>query len=79
MKKDMLQLDPESFALALLGGNAKNENEDNKIYIKKQLTLYLEALLVAQDFNDLEDSQIDAIRDSRKNKILEKLIDHRYS
>ncbi|KAA8434461.1 hypothetical protein [Weissella sagaensis] len=79
MKKDMVTLDPESFALALLGGNVQKKDEDNKIYIKRQLTLYLEALLVAQDFNNLEDSQLEAVRDSRKNKILEKLIDHRYS
>lgn len=79
MKKDELTLNPEAFALAVLGGNLKEANEENKTYIKRQLTLYLEALLVAQDFNGLEESQLEAVREAKKNQILEKLIEHRYS
>ncbi|KAA8445976.1 hypothetical protein [Weissella paramesenteroides] len=79
MKKDELTLNPEAFALAVLGGNLKEKNEENKTYIKRQLTLYLEALLVAQDFNGLEESQLEAVREAKKNQILEKLIERRYS
>lgn len=78
MKRDDVNLDPEAFALAVLGGNVQRENEENKLYIKRQLTLYLEALLLAQDFNELEESQLELAREQQRTQILEKLINHRY-
>ncbi|RYM07102.1 hypothetical protein EWH99_00060 [Sporolactobacillus sp. THM7-7] len=72
-------INPEPFALAVLAGNAKKEHEENKVYLKKQLVLYLEALLLAQDFNDLEETQFDMSKSKKRNDILNKIIERRYS
>lgn len=76
---DKVIIDPEQFALAVLAGNRKKEGEENKGYLKKQLVLYLEALLLAQDFNDLEETQFDMSKSKQRNEILNKIIERRYS
>lgn len=73
-----ITLDPEAFAQAVLGGNPKRDDEEDKVYIKRQLTLYLEALLLAQDFNDLEETRFDVAKSEQRSKILSKIIEHRY-
>ncbi|HEY4399168.1 MAG TPA: hypothetical protein VGM95_01440 [Lactobacillaceae bacterium] len=78
MANDKVKLNPEQFALSVLGGNARLEEEENKRYIKRQLTLYLEAYLLAQDFNDLEETQFELARENQRTQILEKLIERRY-
>ncbi|WP_203652036.1 hypothetical protein [Secundilactobacillus yichangensis] len=75
---DKITLDPEAFAQAVLGGNPKRDDEEDKVYIKRQLTLYLEALLLAQDFNDLEETRFDVAKSEQRSKILSKIIEHRY-
>ncbi|GAX04392.1 hypothetical protein IWT140_02030 [Secundilactobacillus pentosiphilus] len=75
---DKITLSPEAFAQAVLGGNPKRDDEEDKIYIKRQLTLYLEALLLAQDFNDLEETRFDVAKSEQRSKILSKIIEHRY-
>lgn len=77
-KNDKITLNPESFAEAVLGGNPKKDEEADKVYIKRQLTLYLEALLLAQDFNGLEETQFDVAKEEQRNKILQKIIERRY-
>ncbi|GAX00616.1 hypothetical protein [Secundilactobacillus silagei] len=75
---DKITLNPETFAEAVLGGNPKRDDEEDKIYIKRQLTLYLESMLLAQDFNDLEETRFDVDKSEKRNKILSKIIEHRY-
>ncbi|MCH5461533.1 hypothetical protein HC026_10735 [Lactobacillus sp. LC28-10] len=75
---DKITLKPEDFAQAVLGGNPKRDDEEDKVYIKRQLTLYLEALLLAQDFNDLEETRFDVAKSEQRSKILSKIIEHRY-
>ncbi|MFC6254202.1 hypothetical protein ACFP1H_06335 [Secundilactobacillus hailunensis] len=77
-KNDKITLNPETFAEAVLGGNPKRDDEEDKIYIKRQLTLYLESMLLAQDFNDLEETRFDVDKSEKRNKILSKIIEHRY-
>lgn len=77
-KNDKITLDPKAFAEAVLGGNPKRDDEEDKVYIKRQLTLYLEALLLAQDFNELEETQFDVAKAEQRNNILTKIIEHRY-
>lgn len=77
-KNDKITLSPEAFAEAVLGGNPKRDDEEDKVYIKRQLTLYLEALLLAQDFNDLEETRFDVAKSEQRNSILSKIIEHRY-
>lgn len=78
-KKDQkIQINPEKFAMAVLGGNAQRDGEENKLYIKRQLTLYLETVLLVQDFNDLEETSFDMAKAQQRNEILEKVIERRY-
>lgn len=77
-KNDKITLDVKAFAEAVLGGNPKKDEEEDKIYIKRQLTLYLEAVLLAQDFNDLEETRFDVAKTEERNKILNKIIERRY-
>lgn len=79
MAKDEIKLDPEKFAAAVLGGNAQKPDEENKRYIKRQLTLYLEATLLAQDFNNLEQTRFSDAKGQQRDEILMKLIEHRYN
>lgn len=77
-KNDKITIDPKAFAEAVLGGNQKRDDEEDQVYIKRQLTLYLEALLLAQDFNGLEETQFDMAKTEKRNSILTKIIEHRY-
>jgi len=71
-------IDPQQFALAVLAANTKRDKEENKVYLKQQLTLYLEALLLAQNFNSLEETQFDIAKTKQRNEILNKIIERRY-
>lgn len=57
---------------------AKKDDEDDLVYIKRQLRLYLEALMLAQDFNDLEKTQFDVAKQTQRDAILQKIIERRY-
>lgn len=76
-KDDKVILNPEAFALATLSGSHQTPEETNKAYIKRQLTLYLESYLLAQDFNELEETQFVMAQEQQRNQILEKLIARR--
>jgi len=78
MGNDKITLDPAAFAAAVLGGNAQRPDEENKLYIKRQLTLYLEATLLAQDFNGLEENRFDMAKAQKRNDVLSKIVEHRY-
>ncbi|AOT56672.1 hypothetical protein [Weissella soli] len=78
LDKQQVHIEPADFALAILAGNQQQTNEDNKRYIKRQLTLYLEAILLVQDFNQLEKTQFEMSRETQRTQILEKLIERRY-
>lgn len=77
-KDEKITLDPKSFAEAVLGGNPKRDDEEDKVYIKRRLTLYLEAMLLAQDFNDLEETRFGIAKSEQRNQILQKIIERRY-
>ncbi|KZL41786.1 hypothetical protein [Secundilactobacillus collinoides] len=77
-KNDKITLDVKAFAEAVLGGNPKKDEEEDKIYIKRQLTLYLEAVLLAQDFNNFEETRFDVAKTEERNRILNKIIERRY-
>ena len=77
-KSDKIIIDPEVFARTILAGNPKGPDEDNRVYIKRQLRLYLEAHLLAQDFNDLEKTQFDVAKQAQRDEILQKIIERRY-
>lgn len=76
-KNKKIIINPQQFALNVIGGNQKLPDEENKKYIKRQLTLYLEALFLVQDFNDLEKNQFALSKATQRDEILEKVIEHR--
>lgn len=78
MNDNKIIIDPDQFAAAIIAGNPKQTNEDNKVYIKRQLTLYLESVLLANDFNSLEENQFGSAKEKQRQAILEKIIEHRY-
>ncbi|OIM26250.1 hypothetical protein ATX62_01545, partial [Oenococcus oeni] len=73
-KNKKIIINPQQFALNVIGGNQKLPDEENKKYIKRQLTLYLEALFLVQDFNDLEKNQFALSKATQRDEILEKVI-----
>ncbi|WP_137597653.1 hypothetical protein [Paucilactobacillus kaifaensis] len=77
-KDEKIKIDPEDFAHMVLGGSLKQDDEEELVYIKRQLRLYLESLLLAQDFNDLEETQFDVAKQSQRDEILQKIIERRY-
>ncbi|OIM34320.1 hypothetical protein ATX69_01570, partial [Oenococcus oeni] len=74
-KNKKIIINPQQFALNVIGGNQKLSDEENKKYIKRQLTLYLEALFLVQDFNDLEKNQFALSKAAQRDEILEKVIE----
>ncbi|MFC6171175.1 hypothetical protein [Loigolactobacillus jiayinensis] len=77
-KEEKITIKPENFAQMVLTGSPKKEDEDDLAYIKRQLRLYLEALMLAQDFNDLEKTQFDVAKQAQRDAILQKIIERRY-
>lgn len=59
MKK--INLDPETFAYAVLNTRKTDETDSEKI-TKEALTLYLTAFSLAERFNQLESEQFDATK-----------------
>lgn len=78
-REDKIILDANEFARSLIAANPMRDGEDEKKYIKRQLLLYLEALLLIQDFNDLEETRFDVAKTEQRNQILQKIIEHRYN
>lgn len=77
-KDEKIIIDPKEFAQMVLPGSPKKDDEDDLVYIKRQLRLYLEALMLAQDFNDLEKTQFDVAKQTQRDAILQKIIERRY-
>lgn len=77
-KDEKIIIDPKKFAQMILPGSPKKDDEDDLVYIKRQLRLYLEALMLAQDFNDLEKTQFDVAKQTQRDAILQKIIERRY-
>lgn len=77
-KDEKIIIDPKEFAQMVLPGSPKKDDEDDLVYIKRQLRLYLEAIMLAQDFNDLEKTQFDVAKQTQRDAILQKIIERRY-
>lgn len=77
-KDEKIIIDPKEFAQMILPGSPKKDDEDDLVYIKRQLRLYLETLMLAQDFNDLEKTQFDVAKQTQRDAILQKIIERRY-
>ncbi|WP_125568374.1 hypothetical protein [Companilactobacillus insicii] len=68
-----IKIDPNEFALAIVGANTKSDNENNTQFAKKELVLYLEGYLLANDFNNLEETQFDLAKKNKVEEIMEKI------
>ncbi|OIL80498.1 hypothetical protein, partial [Oenococcus oeni] len=56
-KNKKIIINPQQFALNVIGVYQKLPDVENKMYIKRQLTLYFEALFLVQVFNEFEKNQ----------------------
>ncbi len=75
---DKIKIDAKEFARLIVGTNPQRVGEDDIKYIKRELRLYLEALIIIDDFNDLEETRFDVAKTEQRDKILEKIMEHRY-
>ncbi|GAF38895.1 hypothetical protein FC83_GL001553 [Agrilactobacillus composti DSM 18527 = JCM 14202] len=75
---DKITLDSKEFARSIISSNPIKDGEDEKAYIKRQLRLYLEAVLLVDDFNNLEETRFDVAKSEQRNSILQKIIERRY-
>lgn len=78
LDKDNIQINPETFAAAVVAGDSRRAEEDEVDYIKRQMRLYLGAVYRAQDFNEVEKEVNKKLRDERLNRLLGKLVERRY-
>ena len=78
---DKIKIDPTEFAKLVLQGSNQQPDEADEAdvkYIKRQLRLYLESLVLIDNFNDLEESRFDIAKETQRDKILQKIIERRY-
>lgn len=75
---DKIKIDPTEFAKLVLQGSNQQHDEADVKYIKRQLRLYLESLVLIDNFNDLEESRFDIAKETQRDKILQKIIERRY-
>lgn len=77
-KDEKIMLDAKKFAELVLQGSTRDTGEDDTKYIKRQLRLYLESLVLADNFNDLEETRFDIAKSEQRDEILSKIIERRY-
>ncbi|CUS25593.1 Uncharacterized protein LACOL_0285 [Paucilactobacillus oligofermentans DSM 15707 = LMG 22743] len=75
---EKIRIDAKEFARLIVGTNPQREGEDDIKYIKRELKLYLESMITIDDFNDLEETRFDMAKSEQRDKILEKIMEHRY-
>ena len=75
---DKIKIDPTEFAKLVLQGSNQQPDEADVKYIKRQLRLYLESLVLIDNFNDLEESRFEIAKETQRAKILQKIIERRY-
>lgn len=75
---DKIKIDSTEFAKLVLHGSHQKDDEPDITYIKRQLRLYLESLVLIDDFNGLEESRFDIAKAEQRDQILQKIIERRY-
>lgn len=74
-----MNIDPHEFALALISNSKKEVGVDNQRFIKNQLTLYLEAYFIIEDFNQLEIKQLNNMKQQQISDLFDKMLSGRFT
>lgn len=72
-------IDPHEFAMALISNTNRPEKLTNQRFIKNQLTLYLEAYFMIEDFNHLEVKQIENMKQQQMSEFFDKMLSGRFT
>ncbi|WP_394456883.1 hypothetical protein ACF0HZ_04380 [Leuconostoc suionicum] len=72
-------IDPHEFAMSLINNINHPEKITNQRFIKNQLTLYLEAYFMIEDFNHLEVKQIENMKQQQMSELFDKMLSGRFT
>ncbi|WP_099044708.1 hypothetical protein [Leuconostoc citreum] len=78
LSEDKLQIDPTEFAMTIIRNKQKEPKTTNTQFIKQQLTLYLETYYLIKDFNHLEISQMDQMKQKQISELFDKILSGRF-
>ncbi|WP_349582213.1 hypothetical protein [Leuconostoc citreum] len=78
LSEDKLQIDPTEFAMTIIRNTQKEPKTTNTQFIKQQLTLYLETYYLIKDFNHLEISQMDQVKQKQIFELFDKILSGRF-
>ena len=78
LSEDKLQIDPTEFAMTIIRNTHKEPKTTNTQFIKQQLTLYLETYYLIKDFNHLEISQMDQMKQKQISELFDKILSGRF-
>jgi len=79
MSEEQLHINPNDFAMKIIGQTPKDNKQTNQQFIKSQLTLYLEAYYLIKDFNHLEVSQLEQMKQQQISELFDKMLSGRFS
>lgn len=79
MSENKINIDPNEFAMSLIKAINKSDNMTNERFIKNQLTLYLEAYVMIDDFNHLEVDQIKSMEKQQISELFDKMLSGRFT
>ncbi|MEX0381525.1 hypothetical protein AB3K25_00760 [Leuconostoc sp. MS02] len=79
MSDKKITIDPNEFAMGLIKDVKQSDSMTNQAFIKKQLTLYLEAYFLIEDFNRLEVDQIGKMKQQQMLDLFDKMLSGRFT
>ncbi|MGL5886867.1 MAG: hypothetical protein ACRCY1_02195 [Leuconostoc suionicum] len=65
--------------MSLINNTNRPEKITNQRFIKNQLTLYLEAYFMIEDFNHLEVKQIENMKQQQMSELFDKMLSGRFT
>ncbi|MGO0154416.1 hypothetical protein ACTL31_02325 [Leuconostoc mesenteroides] len=72
-------INPHEFAMSLINSTNHPKEITNQRFIKNQLTLYLEAYFMIEDFNHLEVQQIENMKQQQMSELFDKMLSGRFT
>ncbi|GMA68967.1 hypothetical protein GCM10025879_02130 [Leuconostoc litchii] len=79
MADKYLQIDPNEFAMQIISTVSTDEKHSNMDLIKRNLTLYLEAYYLINDFNHLEVTNLEKMKQQQISDLFDKMLSGRFS
>ncbi len=79
MSDNYLQINPNEFAMQVIATSHADANLSNTALIKQNLTLYLEAYYLIDDFNHLEVSNLEQMKQQQISDLFDKMLSGRFN